>query len=133
MEGKKYIEVNDLVVYQLARKLSALAWKIYESLTWQDKKIMGDQFISATDSVGANIVEGYGRYHFRDKIRFYYISRASLNESAFHWLSLLFERNKISKEELTEMTIVFDELQIKLNNFITVTYKQIENKKDENL
>lgn len=28
---------------------------------------MGDQFITAADSFGANIVEGYGRYHNLDK------------------------------------------------------------------
>ena len=103
MEQVKYITVKNLVVYQLARKLSSLAWKIYEKMDWQLKKIMGDQFITATDSVGANIVEGYGRFHYRDKIRFYYISRASLNESVSHWLELLLERNKISNDEYTEI------------------------------
>ena len=133
MEGKKFIEITDLFVYQLSRKLSVQAWRIYDNLTWQDKKIMGDQFISATDSVWANIVEGYGRFHFKDKIKFYYYSRASLNESVIHWLSLLFERNKISDEELKEMITIFNELQIKLNNFISTTYKQLEKKQDENL
>ncbi len=129
MEQAKYITVKDLVVYQLARKLSSLAWKIYEKMDWQIRKIMGDQFITATDSVGANIVEGYGRFHYRDKIRFYYISRASLSESVSHWLELLLERNKISNDEYTEIKQVSDELQIKLNNFIGTTYNQIKKEK----
>jgi len=50
---KKYITLKDLEVYQLARELSRLAWEVYEKLDWHDKKIIGDQFIKSTDSVGA--------------------------------------------------------------------------------
>lgn len=69
-EKKKYILLKDLEVYQLARELSRIGWDIYENLSWQDKKIMGDQFIEATDSVGANITEGYSRFHYLDRINF---------------------------------------------------------------
>ncbi len=131
MDKKEYIEAKELNVYKLARQLSTLAWKIYETLDWQDKKNMGDQFISAIDSIGANIIEGYGRYHFLDKIRFYYISRASQNEAIFHWLELLLERNKIQQGPFEEMVIIAKELQIKLNNFISSTYNQYKKSKDE--
>jgi len=130
MNKKEFIEAKDLKVYQLARQLSKMAWKIYESLSWQDKKIMGDQFIESTDSVGANIIEGYGRYHYLDKIRFYYIARASLNESAIHWLELLLERNKINHEQFVEMIGVAKDLQVKLNNFIGTTYNQYKKSKN---
>ena len=130
MNKKEFIEAKDLKVYQLARQLSKMAWKIYESLSWQDKKIMGDQFIESTDSVGANIIEGYGRYHYLDKIRFYYIARASLNESAIHWLELLLERNKINHEKFVEMIGVAKDLQVKLNNFIGTTYNQYKKSKN---
>jgi four helix bundle protein len=96
MENNKYIPLKDLKVYQLARKLSALAWNIYSKMSFEDKKIMGDQFIRSSDSIGANIAEGYSRYHYLDKVRFYYNSRASQSEATDHWLDLLFERNKIS-------------------------------------
>ena len=119
----KYIELKDLDVYKLARELSAGAWTIYESLNWQDKKIMGDQFISSIDSVGANIAEGYKRYHYLDKIKFYYTSRASLSESCNHWLELLFERKKIGKEEFECIKSIEQKISIKLSNFINATYK----------
>ncbi len=95
----KYIPLKDLEVYGLARKMSSIAWGIYEELSWQDKKIMGDQFIESTDSVGSNIAEGYRRYHYLDKIK-YYTSRASLSESFAHWLELLYERKKASKTNM---------------------------------
>ncbi|GIV44793.1 MAG: hypothetical protein KatS3mg035_1916 [Bacteroidia bacterium] len=31
---------------------------------------MGDQFVRATDSIGANIAEGYGRFHYLEKLKF---------------------------------------------------------------
>ncbi len=122
MENKKaYISLNNLEVYQLARELSRLGWKIYESLEWQIKKITGDQFIESTDSAGANIAEGYGRFHFLDKIKFFYNARASLME-AVHWAELLLERNKISKKLFDEFTDTANQLGAKLNRFIQVNY-----------
>ena len=64
---KKFIPLKNLEVYKLARELSRIAWGIYESLDWREKKTMGDQFLSATDSVGANIAEGYSRFHYLDR------------------------------------------------------------------
>jgi four helix bundle protein len=122
MSEKGYIELKNLEVYKLARQLSKFGWEIYNTLDWQDKKIMGDQFITSTDSVGANIAEGYSRFHFLEKIKFYYISRASLTESFEHWIDLLLERGKINTDKCNEFTILAKELQVKLNNFINTTY-----------
>ena len=84
METSKYILVKDLEVYKLSRELSKLAWEIFSKFDWESKKIFGNQFVEATDSIGANIVEGYGRFHYLDKIKFYYNARASLNEANDH-------------------------------------------------
>lgn len=120
---KDYIQIKDLEVYKLAKKLSAIGWVMYDSFDWQTKKIMGDQFIESTDSVGANIVEGYKRYHFLDKIKFYYNARASLAECSEHWVELLYERKKIKEEAYKEYKAVAASLSIKLSNFISSTYK----------
>ena len=76
MENNKYILLKDLNVYQLSRKFSAIVWDIYSKMSYEDKKIMGDQFIRSTDSIGANIAEGYSRFHYLDKVRLYYNARA---------------------------------------------------------
>ncbi|MFA6551759.1 MAG: four helix bundle protein [Patescibacteria group bacterium] len=113
-----YIKLQDLEVYKKARELSKFAWGIYSAFSWQDKKIIGDQFITATDSVGANIAEGYSRYHYLDKVKFYYISRASLSECCDHWLELLYERGKITEDKFKEGKNLQYVIGIKLNNFI---------------
>ena len=125
MEGKQFIPLKELKVYQLARVLSDKAWKIHSRMKYEEKKIIGDQFITSTDSVGANIAEGYGRFHFLDKVKFYYNSRGSLIESFEHWLDLMKERKMISEIEHEEFYSIAKDLQIKLNNLITQT-------KDEN-
>ena len=119
--NNKYIPLKDLKVYQLARKLSSIAWNIYSQMSFEEKKIIGDQFIRSTDSIGANIAEGYSRFHYLDKVRFYYNSRASQSEATDHWLELLIERNKISQDIFDEYKTASKDLQIRLNNFIKTT------------
>jgi len=88
-----------------------------------DKKHIGDQFLRSVDSIGANIAEGYGRFYYLDKVRFYYNSRASHYEAFIHWLELLFERERITKDEFESINEKAQKLQVKLNNFITSTTK----------
>lgn len=98
-------------------------------MSFEEKKIIGDQFIRATDSIGANIAEGYSRFHFLDKVRFYYNARASQSESTDHWLELLFERNKINQQVFDVYKSISKDLQIKLNNFIKFTKNENEKPK----
>lgn len=125
---KNYLNLNNLEVYLLSRNLSRISWDIYNNLDWQLKKIIGDQFIEATDSVGANIAEGYGRYHYLDKIKFYYNARASLKESR-HWFELLLERKIINNEQKEKYLEIYSKLSPKLNAFINSSYKNIPKKK----
>lgn len=109
--------LKKLDIYNISRDLSRLAWENYLNLELDQKIMVGQQFIRATDSVGANIAEGYGRYHYLDKIKFYYNSRASLLEAA-HWLDVINERGLIGDEKYK----IFNEkillLHKKLNSFI---------------
>lgn len=121
--GRKYIKLHELEVYRLARELSRIGWEIYNELSWQDKKTMGDQFITATDSVGANIAEGYSRFHYLDRIKFFYNARGSLAEAFDHWLELLYERKKIKAGLYKKFKDVADKTSLKLQNFINSVYR----------
>ncbi len=83
---------------------------------------MGDQFISATDSFGANISEGYNRYHYLEKIKFFYNARASLAEATDYWLMLLRERGKIEENNYETYKNISNKASLKLQNFISSTY-----------
>jgi four helix bundle protein len=97
MESQNFIELKNLEVYKLSRQLSSIEWGIFSRMDFMDIKQKGDQFLRSVDSIGANIAEGYRRFHYLDKVRFYYNSRASHNEAFTHWLGLLSEREKISE------------------------------------
>jgi four helix bundle protein len=132
-EKKKFIPLKDLEIYQLSRKLLKIAWKIYSRLSYQEKKGWGDQMLESIDSFGANITEGYGRFHYLKKIHLYFIARASLSEGKEQWLDLGLEREIVTPEELDEICIIHKPLQIKLNNTITKTYESKKGGKNEKL
>jgi len=121
-EKSAYIPIHELEVYRLSRKLSANAWNVYQRLSFQEKEVWGDQMLSAIDSVGANITEGYARFHFAEKSRFYYISRASLSEGVEHWIDLGYEKEIVSDQEFELFNQLRRDIQVKLNNMIKSTY-----------
>lgn len=123
MKTNSYILLKDLEVYKISRELSNLAWKMFNSFDWETKKSIGFQFIDSVDSIGANIAEGYSRFHYLDKIKFYYNSRGSLSEAADHWIELLNERKKINNKDFNKFKDLANILSLKLNNFINSTYR----------
>ncbi len=114
--------LDNLEVYKIAKDLSRVGWTIYCIFGWQTKKIIGDQFIESTDSVGANIAEGYGRFHYLDRIKFYYNARGSLLESK-HWFDLIKERKLISLDQEKQYLSLFNNLSPALNGLINSLYK----------
>ncbi|MFZ2189305.1 MAG: four helix bundle protein [Candidatus Magasanikiibacteriota bacterium] len=112
-----FITLDNLKIYQLSREYSREAWEIYSHLDWQKKKIIGDQYIRSVDSVGANIAEAHGRYHYLDKNKFFYNARGSLYESK-NWLDLLYERHIITEERYNKILDIYNNIQRGLNGAI---------------
>lgn len=81
MEEKKYLQLNDISSYKMAFQLSNYVWDIARKWDYFARKTIGSQFARAVDSISANIAEGFGRYHKKDKIRYYRISHGSIIES----------------------------------------------------
>lgn len=119
------MELQELEVYKLTREISRDSWGIYKRFDWQTKKITGDQFISAIDSIGANIAEGFGRFHYLDKNKFNYNARGSLFESIY-WIEIITERHQTLKDECDVINKKLKQLNIKLNNYITSTRNQVK-------
>jgi four helix bundle protein len=111
------LELGKLEIYKLALKLSDKIWQIYINLANDLKYNIGNQVIRSIDSIGANIAEGYGRFHYKDSVKFYYNARGSLWESK-HWIYLLYKRNLIKKEKYDELINNLEILGKKLNGFI---------------
>src|SRR3989344_3916026 len=116
------MDLENLEVYVLARGLSDKAWEIYRRWNQEAKHLWGQQFLEAVDSIGANIAEGFGRYHYADKNKFNLNARGSLVE-ARHWVDLCLSRRSISADEHQKFCDGLNRLGIKLNNYITATRK----------
>ena len=116
--------LGELQVYRNALLLSEQAWNIYLLLPKHLRYDLGSQLLRAVDSIGANIAEGYGRFHYKDKIRFYYNARGSLWESK-HWIYLVYKRELIEKNGYEEFLNLINVTGIQLNNFIKSTGDKI--------
>ena len=110
-------KLNDLKVYRASLELSHRSWEIYSNLDNSLKYHIGNQFLNACDSVGANIAEGFGRFHYNDKIRFYYNARGSLFEVK-HWIYLLHQRELIREDEYRTILSLTENIGKMLNSFI---------------
>lgn len=111
------MDLENLEIYQIALKISDLAWEIYQNLPREFRFTIGQQFLDASDSIGANIAEGFGRFHYKDSLKFYYNSRGSLYET-INWIGRLQRRSLISPDYLYLMQKYTHEEKIKLNKFI---------------
>jgi len=114
-------EIYEMDVYRLAERLSDMVWEAYDSWDFKAQRTMGIQMIRSSDSIAANIAEGYGRYSPADRKRFYRYARGSFEETKA-WLRKAIRRGVIPNDVGTEQFAgVIDELGPKLNAFINTT------------
>ena len=65
----------------MALRLFDAAYRLAARLPVHERYNLADQLDAAALSVLLNIAEGYGRYHYLDKLRFFYFARGSLCET----------------------------------------------------
>jgi four helix bundle protein len=111
------MKLEDLEIYQLAMDLGNEVWNLTKAWNYFEKYTIGKQFVRASDSVAANISEGFGRYHYKDTKNFIYYARASLSETKT-WVQKAYERGLISQEISQHLMKKIDKLNVKINNFI---------------
>jgi len=109
--------LEEIEVYILAEEIADKWWGIVSRWPPFAKDTVGKQLIRAVDSIGANIAESYGRYHFAEKIHFLYYARGSLYEAKF-FVRRARKRNLITQAEFDEMMKDLQTLAPKLNAYI---------------
>jgi len=118
---------EDLEVWQLGKQLVVLAYKLTESFPSSERYNLTGQIRRAAISVPGNIAEGYGRYHYLDKVKFYLNARGSLSETKSHFL-IASELGFVSAEALKPAVELIAMLSVKLNNLVTTTRKSQQGK-----
>ncbi len=104
-------------IFRLAEKFADEIWE--EVITWKPfpRNTVGRELVRAADSVGANIAEGHGRFHYREEITFDYYARGSLKESRF-WLRRAVTRRMMTEPRFQQFMAMADELEPQLNAYI---------------
>jgi four helix bundle protein len=111
------MKLEDFQVFNLAMELGERIYQIVVKWDYFDKDTVGKQFVRATDSIAANLSEGMGRYHYKERKNFSYYSRGSLFE-AKTWLIKSINRKLITEEEYKEIIAQIESIGIKLNKYI---------------
>lgn len=81
----KLTRFEDLKVWQLASKLSSEVSELVKTFPRYEKYDLTNQMRRAARSIPSEISEGFGRFHFNDKLTFYERARASLGELRNHF------------------------------------------------
>ncbi len=85
----KITRFEDLKVWQLAHKLSLDVAKLVKDFPKDEKYDLADHMQRSACSIPSDISEGFGRFHFNDKLTFYERARASLGELRNHFKEAL--------------------------------------------
>jgi len=127
MEVKSF---ENLEVWQIGRDLVAKVYTLTASLPQTEAFGLVAQIKRAALSVPANIAEGFGRYHYMDKARFYLNARGSLYELKSHLLIARDLRYLKKSQPVSDVLTLVDNLGVKLNNLIATTRK-LKNKESQ--
>jgi len=90
--------IEDLEVYNLAESFADKIWFLVLKWDYFAKDTLGKQMVRSSDSIGANIAEGFGRFHYKENKNFCYFSRGSIIETKT-WLKKANTRNLIDDVE----------------------------------
>lgn len=120
MDDKKYLRLSDIEAYRISFHLSNYVWDIVIKWDIFSKQTLGEQFVDSVDSISANIAEGFGRYHKKDKIKFYRYSQGSLSES-LDWNQKAKVRKLLTEDEYNYIFSELQKLPKALNSLVAFT------------
>lgn len=71
---------TDLEAWKEAHKLTLLIYKITNSFPKEEMFGLISQIRRAVISIESNIAEGFARFHYKDRLNFYFQARGSVSE-----------------------------------------------------
>lgn len=117
--------IEDTYAYQFSRDAANLVWNEVQKWDWIAKRTIGIQWIDSTDSISANLAEGFGRYHRKDRIKFYYNAKGSTLES-IDWAKKALERKLISEENGTRILDLLERIPREINFQIKYSMEKLK-------
>jgi four helix bundle protein len=118
-------DFNSLDAWKKCRRVKLYFYgNILTKLPAEEKYNLNIQIRKASISITANIAEGYGRYHFREGVQYYRISRGSLYELKDHLISCL-DLSYINIKEFEFALNLIEAAKTTLNGFIKFVKNKI--------
>jgi len=115
--GAKY-GIANLQVWIKAMELMELIHKsILTQLPVDERWGLRGQISRSSQSIPANIAEGFGRYYYQENIHFCYIARGSLEETFSH-LTTARKLDYISEELFVQSECIVNDVRKLLNGYI---------------
>ncbi len=107
---------EELRVLQAAEAIADDIWQ--QVIHWDPfaRDVVGKQLARAADSVGANIAEAFGRFHYGEKLQFLYYARGSLFETKY-WLNRTLTRDLMPSAQAHDYVSLLTNLARQLNAF----------------
>jgi four helix bundle protein len=120
------IKLEEIKAYKLGCDIANYAWGLAVKWDYFAKDTVGKQLVRAVDSIAANIAEGFGRFHYSDKVNFYYFARGSVFESQL-WLKRAKDRKLINENDYDYILEQLRILPKEINTLIRINKNSKEN------
>lgn len=115
--------LQNLIVWQKSMGFTVNICKsILPKLPDHEKWALSDQLRRSSQSIPANIAEGYGRYYFQEGVRYAYIARGSLEETLSH-LSFAKEMGYLSSTDFDSLSSDIAEIRRLISGYINYLKK----------
>lgn len=113
----------ELKTWKKGHELVLNIYRITESFPESERYGVTSQIQRASTSITANIAEGFARFHFKDKIRFYYQARGSTAEVQ-NFLLIARDLAYINNENCKRLGELANEVAKLTNGLINSTNQQ---------
>jgi four helix bundle protein len=116
---------TDLEVWKKSRVLRNKISELTKTFPLEEKYRLADQVIRSSRSIGNNIAEGHGRYHYADAAKFLINARGSAAETIDH-LIIALDNNFINSTIFESFKEDCEECMKMINGYISFLRKQSE-------
>jgi four helix bundle protein len=113
----KNYKLEDLETYQLAIEFADEIWNLVLRWNFLAKDTVGKQIIRSSDSIAANIADGYGRFYYKENKQFCFYGRGSILETKT-WIIKAHKRKLVSSELFSELIKKLEIIHLKLNTYM---------------
>jgi len=115
----------DLDAWKKSRQLRNDISALVKGFPQQETYRLSDQMIRASRSIGNNIAEGHGRYHYVDSKKFFINARGSASETIDH-LIIALDEGYIDKDTFKRLKTACEDCMKLINGYINYLKNQSE-------